>query len=58
MYGEEARQVAEKLSHILRNEFEGKIFPEDTTSESIEDSVGQPLFVIFRKKFGLKSFGK
>jgi len=48
VYGEEARQVAEKLSHILRNEFEGKIFPEDTTSESIEDSVGQPLFVIFR----------
>ena len=41
-------QVAEKLSDILRDQFEGKIFPENPTPENIEDSVGQPLFVIFR----------
>lgn len=46
--GEEARQVAEKLSDILKDQFEGKIFPEVPTSENIEDSIGQPLFVVFR----------
>jgi integrator complex subunit 3 len=40
--------VALKLSEILRDQFEGKIFPENPTAESIEDSVGQPLFVMFR----------
>ena len=48
MYSEEAKQVAEKLSDILRNQFEGKIFPESPTPDNIEDSVGQPLFVVFR----------
>jgi len=46
--GEETRQVAEKFSDILRDQFEGKIFPEVATPENIEDSVGQPLFVVFR----------
>lgn len=45
---ENARQVAEKLSDILKDQFEGRIFPENPTPESIEDSIGQPLFVIFR----------
>ena len=45
---ENARQVAEKLSEILKDQFEGKIFPETPTPESIEDSIGQPLFVMFR----------
>jgi len=46
--GEEAKQVAEKMSDILSNQFEGKIFPEVATLDNIEDSVGQPLFVVFR----------
>jgi hypothetical protein len=46
--GEEAKHVAEKLSDILRNQFEGRIFPEAATPHNIEDSVGQPLFVVFR----------
>merc|ERR1719333_1030378 len=45
---ENARQVAEKLSDILKDQFEGRIFPENPTPETIEDSIGQPLFVIFR----------
>jgi integrator complex subunit 3 len=45
---ENARQVAEKLSDILKDQFEGRIFPETPTPESIEDSIGQPLFVMFR----------
>lgn len=45
---ENARQVAERLSEILKDQFEGRIFPETPSPESIEDSIGQPLFVIFR----------
>ena len=45
---ENARQVAEKLSDILKDQFEGKVFPENPTPENIEDSIGQPLFVMFR----------
>jgi len=45
---EGAALVAGKLSQILQDQFEGKIFPENPTPESIEDSIGQPLFVIFR----------
>ena len=32
----------------MKDQFEGKIFPEVPTSENIEDSIGQPLFVVFR----------
>ena len=46
--GEAAHKVAEQLSEILRDQFEGKIFPSDPTPDNIEDSVGRPLFVIFR----------
>jgi len=45
---EGAALVAGKLSQILQDQFEGKIFPENPTPENIEDSIGQPLFVIFR----------
>jgi len=40
--------VASHLSEILQQQFEGKIFPMDPTPESIEDSIGKPLFVAFR----------
>jgi len=45
---EGAQRVAEQLSDILNSHFEGKIFPDNPTSDSIEESIGQPLFVIFR----------
>jgi len=45
---DDARQLAEKLSEILKDQFEGKIFPDSPSPENIEDSIGQPLFVMFR----------
>ena len=45
---EGAQKVAGQLSEILKDHFEGRIFPENPTSDSIEDSVGRPLFVMFR----------
>ena len=38
---EGAARVAEKLSEILQDQFEGKIFPDNPSSETIEDSIGQ-----------------
>ena len=47
--GEEAAQrVAQQLSETLKDHFEGRIFPENPTPGNIEDSIGQPLFVLFR----------
>ena len=46
--GDAANKVAVELSEILKDQFEGKVFPEDPSSENIEDSIGQPLFVLFR----------
>ena len=43
-----AVKVAEQLADILKDQFEGKIFPDNPTPETIEDSLCQPLFVIFR----------
>ncbi len=40
--------AASHLSEILQEQFEGRIFPSDPTPESIEDSIGKPLFVAFR----------
>jgi len=40
--------VAKQLSDILKEQFEGKIFPSDPTPDTIEDSIGTPLFVAFR----------
>ena len=45
---ENARLVAEKLADILKDQFEGKVFPDNPSPENIEDSIGQPLFVMFR----------
>jgi len=45
---EENRVIAEKLSDVLRDQFEGRIFPDPPTKENIAESVEQPLFVIFR----------
>lgn len=36
------------LAQILSNEFTRKIFPAEVDDESIEDSIGTPLFVMFR----------
>ncbi|GIY82793.1 hypothetical protein CDAR_608791 [Caerostris darwini] len=36
------------LAQILSDEFSRKIFPDEVDDESIEDSIGTPLFVMFR----------
>ena len=45
---EENSLIAEKLSEVLKEQFEGRIFPDTPTKENIAESVEQPLFVIFR----------
>ena len=46
---EQCSALASRLSAILDDEFEGKLFPSgDPSAEKIEDSIGRPLFVIFR----------
>uniref|UniRef100_T1JE28 SOSS complex subunit A homolog n=1 Tax=Strigamia maritima TaxID=126957 RepID=T1JE28_STRMM len=45
---ETASVVATCLCALLRNQLEQKVFPEETDDESIEDSIGTPLFVMFR----------
>lgn len=36
------------LAHILADEFTRKVFPAEVDDESIEDSIGTPMFVMFR----------
>nr|CAD7258409.1 unnamed protein product [Timema shepardi] len=36
------------LCHVLREQFDDKVFPKEMSDESIEDSIGRPLFVMFR----------
>ena len=45
---EQCSALASNLAEILQEQFEGRIFPETPTEESIEDSIGKPLFVVFR----------
>ena len=45
---EQCSALASSLAEILQDQFEGRIFPETPTEESIEDSIGKPLFVVFR----------
>merc|ERR1719336_3265843 len=45
---EAAQKVAKQLSETLKDHFDDRIFPENPTPENIEDSIGQPLFVLFR----------
>ena len=45
---EAAQKVAQQLSETLKDHFDDRIFPENPTPENIEDSIGQPLFVLFR----------
>ena len=45
---EQCSALASNLAEILQEQFEGQIFPEIPTEESVEDSIGKPLFVIFR----------
>ena len=46
---EQCSALASRLAGILDDEFEGKLFPSgDPSAEKIEDSIGRPLFVIFR----------
>ena len=41
--------LASSLAEVLQDQFEGRIFPADNpTEDAIEDSIGKPLFVIFR----------
>jgi integrator complex subunit 3 len=45
---EQCNALALRLSDILRPTFEGKVFPAARDVETLEDSVGKPLFVAFR----------
>ena len=45
---EQCSALASNLADILQDQFEGRIFPENPTEEAIEDSIGKPLFVVFR----------
>ena len=45
---EQCSALASSLAEILQDQFEGRIFPDNPTEESIEDSIGKPLFVLFR----------
>ncbi|XP_059094410.1 integrator complex subunit 3-like [Tigriopus californicus] len=45
---EQCSALASQLTDVIPEEFEGRIFPENPTLENIEDSIGRPLFVLFR----------
>ena len=45
---EQCSALASNLADILQDQFEGRIFPETPSAEAIEDSIGRPLFVVFR----------
>ncbi|KAH9500797.1 Integrator complex subunit 3 [Bulinus truncatus] len=45
---EQASGLATCLCQILNPQFQAKLFPQEIDEESIEDSIGSPLFVIFR----------
>jgi len=45
---EMATTLAVCLCQILSQQFNSKLFPDEVDEESIEDSIGSPLFVIFR----------
>ena len=45
---EQCSALASNLAEILQDQFEGRIFPDTPTEESIEDRIGKPLFVVFR----------
>ena len=46
---EQCSALASRLAAVLDDEFEGKLFPSgDPSADKIEDSIGRPLFVIFR----------
>ncbi len=53
-YGfEQCSMLAQQLAESLADEFEGRVFPDSgdnkgPTKEEIEDSVGRPIFVVFR----------
>ncbi|XP_075226448.1 integrator complex subunit 3 isoform X2 [Lycorma delicatula] len=36
------------LINVLHDQFEARVFPENVTDESLEDSIGRPLFVLIR----------
>ncbi|XP_014244621.1 integrator complex subunit 3 [Cimex lectularius] len=40
--------LASCLCEILHNQLEGKVFPETVSPETLEDSIGKPLFVLLR----------
>lgn len=40
--------IATCVCSVLRDQIEAKILPEDVNEESLEDSIGRPLFVMFR----------
>lgn len=40
--------LAAQLAEILKDEFEGKIFPTDPNPDALDDSIGKPIFVAFR----------
>ena len=45
---EQCSALASQLAEVLQEEFEGRVFPANDNKELIEDSVGRPIFVLFR----------
>ena len=45
---EQESSLAECLIYVLRDELNKQIFPNSVDDESLEESIGSPLFVIFR----------
>ncbi len=49
---EQCSALASHLADVLQDEFDGRVFPESSSglvsAESIEDSIGRPIFVVFR----------
>ena len=49
---EQCSALASQIADVLQEEFVGKVFPDsgllEPSKESIEDSIGRPIFVVFR----------
>ncbi|XP_071450149.1 integrator complex subunit 3 [Hetaerina americana] len=43
-----ASALGQALCSVLKEQLEGKVFPPEVNDESIEDSIGRPLFVMLR----------
>ncbi|KAL1117815.1 hypothetical protein AAG570_004130, partial [Ranatra chinensis] len=49
-------QLGKCMCTILQGQFEEKVFPETVSSETLEDSIGRPLFVLLRNLVELMEY--